>query len=202
MQINNFLIIYFLTLPHTYAIVPNSINYLINVVNYIERNCRMKKEELLSDIISTFAGFNRVKAMIDFQFYLKGENFLLSHLQSIGGSSTPGELAQVLDVTAPRIAAILRSLEHKKLIERNGNGLDKRRVTVSITEKGKEWVALANSEVYQHAVNVFDKLGEEDTKELVRIMKKMIKIEDAALEFEKESQSIDSIIDSDSNISK
>ena len=100
--------------------------------------------------------------MIDFQLYLKGENFLLSHLNSIGGESTPSELVQALDVSAPRIAAILRSLEIKKLVVRAGNGRDKRRVTVKITEKGKDWVTLANSEVYQHAVNVFDKLGEED----------------------------------------
>lgn len=138
----------------------------------------MKKEELLSDIISTFASLNRVRAMIDFQVYLKGENFLLSYLQSIGGESTPSELVQALNVSAARVAAILRSLEIKKLIERIGNGFDKRRVTVRITEKGKEWVAIANSEVYQYAVNVFDKLGEEDTKELIRIMKKIIKIED------------------------
>ena len=77
----------------------------------------MKKEELLSDIINAFAGLNRAKAMLNFQFYLKGENFLLSHLQSIGGESTPGELASVLDVSAPRVAAILRSLEIKKLVE-------------------------------------------------------------------------------------
>ena len=155
----------------------------------------MKKEELLSDIISTFANLNRVRAMIDFQVYLKGENFLLSHLQSIGGESTPSELVQVLDVSAARIAAILRSLEIKKLVERIGNGHDKRRVTVKITEKGKDWVAIANSEVYQLAVNVFDKLGEEDTKELIRIMKKIIKIDDGDFEKEKSTKSIDQIIE-------
>lgn len=155
----------------------------------------MKKEELLSDIISTFANLNRVRSMIDFQVYLKGENFLLSHLQSIGGESTPSELVQALDVSAARIAAILRSLEIKKLVERIGNGYDRRRVTVKITEKGKDWVAIANSEVYQLAVNVFDKLGEEDTKELIRIMKKIIKIDDSNFEKENSPNSIDRIIE-------
>lgn len=161
----------------------------------------MKKEELLSDIISTFANLNRVRSMIDFQVYLKGENFLLSHLHSIGGESTPSELVQALDVSAARIAAILRSLEIKKLVERIGNGRDRRRVTVRITEKGKDWVAIANSEVYQHAVNVFDKLGEEDTKELIRIMKKIIKIDTDDFEKEKSPKSIEQIIENMDSIS-
>ncbi len=138
----------------------------------------MKKEELVSEIINAFAGMNRIKAMIDFQVYLKGENFLLSYLYKIGGESTPSELAHALNISAPRVAAILRSLELKKLIKRKGNGIDRRRVSATITEKGIEWVSLANSEIYKYAVNVFDKLGEEDTKELIRIMNKIIKIED------------------------
>lgn len=182
---------------NTYDIVPNNVNKIFNVVNYAFQKVgiKMKKEELLSDIINAFAGLNRAKAMLNFQFYLKGENFLLSHLQSIGGESTPGELASVLDVSAPRVAAILRSLEIKKLVERKGSGVDKRKVTVKITEKGEQWVKLANSEVYQHAVNVFDKLGEEDTKELVRILKKVVNIENSTLDCEKSASSVDEIIE-------
>ncbi|MGN1419315.1 MAG: MarR family winged helix-turn-helix transcriptional regulator [Acutalibacteraceae bacterium] len=137
----------------------------------------LKKDEILSDIIGTFADFNRAKVFLDFQFYLKGENFLLSYLYSIGGESTPGDLASVLHVSGARVAAILRSIERKKLIERIGDKNDKRRVTVRITQKGKEWVTLAGSEMYGYALNVIDKLGEDDTRELVRILKKMMRIE-------------------------
>ncbi|MGN0468775.1 MAG: MarR family transcriptional regulator [Acutalibacteraceae bacterium] len=136
-----------------------------------------KKDEILSEIIGTFADFNRAKVFLDFQFYLKGENFLLSYLYTIGGESTPGDLAQVLHVSGARVAAILRSIERKKLIERISDKNDKRRVTVRITQKGKEWVTLAGSEMYSQALNVFDKLGEDDTRELMRILKKMMRIE-------------------------
>lgn len=137
----------------------------------------MKREDILNEMLSTFASFNRAKAVLDFQFYLKGENFLLSYLQQIGGESTPSKLAEVLDVSPARVAAILRSLERKKLLVRVTDCKDKRRVSVKITQKGIEWVELAGSEMYKQALNIFDKLGEDDTRELVRIVKKMMWME-------------------------
>lgn len=135
----------------------------------------MKKEDFVKDLVDAFAVFNNTRSFWSFQLYLKGENFLLTHLYENGGSDTPGHLAQVLSVSAARIAAILRSLERKKLIERDNDGIDKRKVVVRITEKGTEWVKIAKDEMVKHALGVFDRLGERDTEELVRILNKITK---------------------------
>lgn len=137
----------------------------------------MKKEELTTEIIGVFAGLSRMRTFCDIQMNLKGENFLLAHLFTNGGESTPSRLAGFLDVSAARIAAILRSLESKELIERISDGKDKRRVMVKLTENGRHFVDGIQSELIKHATTVFDSLGEKDCTEFVRILKKIVLIE-------------------------
>lgn len=68
---------------------------------------------------------------------LKGENFLLSYLDEHGGCSTPGVLREVLGVSAPRTAAMLRALEEKGMLRRCADSYDRRRVVVHLTELGR-----------------------------------------------------------------
>ncbi len=137
----------------------------------------MKKEELMSDIISVLSDLSKKNILSIFQSNLKGENFLLAHLFESGGESTPGRLAEFLNVSAARIAAILRSLENKSLIERFIDGNDKRHVIVKLTEQGKERVNSIRNEMIHHASETLENLGEEDSAELVRILKKIVKNE-------------------------
>lgn len=137
----------------------------------------MKKDELTNEIIGVFAGLSHMRTFSDIQNNLKGENFLLAHLFNNGGESTPSKLAEFLDVSAARIAAILRSLENKSLIERISDGRDKRRIMVKLTEDGKLLVDGIQCQLIKHASDVFDSLGEEDCAEFVRILKKIIHIE-------------------------
>jgi len=137
----------------------------------------MKKEELMSDIINVLSDLSKKNTLNIFQSNLKGENFLLAHLFESGGESTPGRLAEFLNVSAARIAAILRSLETKSLIERFIDGNDKRHVIVKLTEQGKERVNSIRNEMIHHASETLENLGEEDSAELVRILKKIVKNE-------------------------
>lgn len=150
----------------------------------------MKKEDLIYDILRNFARFNQAKTFFSFQIYLKGENFLLSYLSDNGGKGTPGKLAEALNVSPARIAAILRSLEIKKLVKRGSDGEDKRRVVVEITEKGTEWVKAARDEITRQAFELFDRLGEQDVMELSRILKKMMKTEEVKNEGKSESNQL------------
>lgn len=137
----------------------------------------MNKSDLLNNIVSTFAMFNRADAFQSIQKKLKGENVLLARLCEIGGKSTPGALADFLDVTAARVTAIIHALEHKNLVERLSNGADKRTVIVQITEKGKTVVEGIKTEALHHSEVLMEKIGESDTHEFLRIMNKIIEIE-------------------------
>lgn len=143
----------------------------------MEGGYAMNKNDLLANIVSTFALINRADAFQALQKKLKGENILLARLYETGGKSTPGALAEFLDVTAARVTAIIHALEHKDLVERLSSGADKRRVIVQITEKGKTVVEGIRTEALRHSEMLMEKIGESDTHEFLRIMNKIIEIE-------------------------
>ena len=138
----------------------------------------MSREDMLKDIVRTFEGINRSKAFIDFLQSFKGERVLLVYLFDSGGTSTPGTLAQLLNVSAARIAAILKTLEGKNLIERIADGADKRRVMVKLTESGTQLVEGIRNQAFSRALEIFEKLGEEDSLEFIRIIKKIMEYEE------------------------
>ena len=140
------------------------------IIFFAEGGKAMNKNDLLDSIVATFSLINRADAFQSLQQKLKGENILLAHLCETGGKSTPGALAEFLDVTAARVTAIIHALEHKDLVERLSNGTDKRKVIVQITDKGK-------TEALHHSEMLMEKIGESDTHEFLRIMNKIIEIE-------------------------
>ena len=158
----------------------------------MEGGYAMNKNDLLANIVSTFALINRADAFQALQKKLKGENILLARLYETGGKSTPGALAEFLDVTAARVTAIIHALEHKDLVERLSSGADKRRVIVQITEKGKTVVEGIRTEALRHSEMLMEKIGESDTHEFLRIMNKIIEIEKSG-EFNHQKPAIQSV---------
>ena len=154
-------------------IVSNSVKYLFNTVKYFEKEAAIiKKDEILEEILKTFAMAARANALNFLQINLKGENALLLQLIATDGKSTPGALAETLGVSPARIAAMLRSLEFKKLVERVCDEKDKRRVTVTITAHGRQFVESISEAVNCKARKLLEKLGEQDAREFLRILKK------------------------------
>lgn len=137
----------------------------------------MNRNELLDSIVSTIALINRDGTFQALQKKLKGENILLFRLFETGGKSTPGALAEFLEITASRVTAIIHALEHKELVCRVSSGIDRRKVIVEITEKGKKVVEGLRTEALDRSQIIMDKIGENDTHEFLRIMNKIIEIE-------------------------
>mgnify|MGYP002228846536 CR=1 FL=1 len=67
---------------------------------------------------------------------LGGEMAVMRALMLAGGSLTPSELANRAWVSSARIANILRALEAKGWVEREHSKTDRRRVHVTVTDKG------------------------------------------------------------------
>ena len=76
----------------------------------------MELQRLTEELLQTVTSLNRSCIPQNVQEHLKGENFLLSYLNEHGGRSTPGALREVLGVSAPRTAAMLRALEEKGML--------------------------------------------------------------------------------------
>lgn len=77
----------------------------------------MELQQLTEQMLLAVTSLNRSCIPQSVQEPLKGENFLLDYLSAQNGCSTPGALREVLGVSAPRTAAMLRALEEKGMLQ-------------------------------------------------------------------------------------
>lgn len=109
---------------------------------------------------------------------LGGEMAVMRALMLAGGSLTPSELADRAWVSSARIANILRALEAKGWVEREHSKTDRRRVHVTVTEKGRQDLEIKRREFEDRAAVFLEQLGEADTNELVRLLRRTNQIID------------------------
>ncbi|WP_066711869.1 MarR family winged helix-turn-helix transcriptional regulator [Clostridium sp. Marseille-P299] len=105
----------------------------------------------------------------------KGEGGLLLYLCKHSGASA-GELKNEFEVGSGRIANALKSLESKGMIVRVSSPDDKRIVLVNITEKGKALVERRYKLFLKKMNMLLYEVGEKDTQEFLRILKRMIEL--------------------------
>jgi DNA-binding MarR family transcriptional regulator len=83
-----------------------------------------------------------------------------------------GELSEVVHTTKSATSKMLRSVEEKGYIERVFDKNDRRVVYVKLSEKGDKLVKDTLNTKREFAERTIQMLGEEDSKDLIRIMKK------------------------------
>ena len=106
-----------------------------------------------------------------------GEEGLLHYLAYKLDGVYSGVLKDQLGVGSGRMADILRRLEEKELIVRSEDTEDSRRVVVHITELGRERAVSMNQRVLAWYGRLHEYLGEEDSRELIRLLKKLSKFQ-------------------------
>ena len=107
---------------------------------------------------------------------IQGELCILSYLKHHDGSALPGELAQVLGVSTARISRTLNNIEKKGYIIREMDSTDRRKVIVSITENGIRYFEKVHAKVHDNRTKLLEDLGETDSKELLRILNRIVEI--------------------------
>lgn len=103
---------------------------------------------------------------------LKGEVPILCHICETG-KATPTELARKYSLSTARIATILNRLEDKELIVRVHDNKDRRKVFIYLTDKGKDFATVKINALHQHMNDLLNMLGEEDSKEYLRLTSKV-----------------------------
>ena len=133
--------------------------------------------QLANDLFMEFGGMHcRISRMMDRT--LSGEMAVMRALMLAGGTLTPSELADRAWVSSARIANILRALEQKGWIVREHSQTDRRRVNVSVTDKGREDLENNRQEFERRAASFLEQLGAEDTQEMVRLLRRTNQIID------------------------
>ena len=134
--------------------------------------------EQSADVISqelylVFANLGKWHLQKEATASVSGEEGLLHYLAYKKNGVSSGFLKEQLEVGSGRMADILKRLEEKELILRRDDPKDSRKVIVYITEQGREHAVHANERLRVWYRKLQEYLGERDSKELVRILKRL-----------------------------
>ena len=130
-----------------------------------------EKEKLPEELYGVLAELLNRKSNIAILDSIRGEYGVLNCLYGAEDGTPAGELCQRLHVVPGRMADILKQLEKKQLITRSRDDNDRRIVISRITDKGRQLIDKRRSEIHDEYKGMFDKLGEKDTRELIRLLR-------------------------------
>jgi DNA-binding MarR family transcriptional regulator len=98
-----------------------------------------------------------------------GELRMLGSLLLFKDGMTAGELSQKMNLTTARVAQILNALEKKGSLFRKTESEDKRIVSAYLTEQGRKYAQERYDTFIAFVSRLFESLGEDDTKEYLRL---------------------------------
>lgn len=106
--------------------------------------------------------------------YYQGEMRVLAFLANCRDIKTiPSDVSKALNMTSPRVSNILNNLEKKEFIKRDFSTIDRRKVYIYITDKGSKYVIDNVSKTNEVLSKALEKIGEDDAKELIRIINRL-----------------------------
>ena len=132
----------------------------------------MDKAQLADDVFRQTAelltNFRRKQMATD--PVMKGEMFILSYIARKNAAVLPSELSAMMNCSSARVAMTLRSMEQKGYIRRDLDKFDRRKILVTMTKKGRELENKTTSEMRSVMETIVGELGEDDTREFIRIV--------------------------------
>lgn len=133
-------------------------------------------EKLAQELMETIDRKGPVPPKDKISASIRGEMAVLRLLGEEGRQIAAGEISRQLNMTTSRIAAVLGSLQKKGFITRETDSEDKRRVLVELTQRGRDFRAERKADALRHMQQMLMRLGEDDAREFVRLMKRMSEI--------------------------
>lgn len=134
--------------------------------------------ELIDELMHTFMNLKKIKFhnMVTCDGLTHNEKIVLFVLHDISkDSKVPlSALREKIKLAPSTITPIITLLEDKGLIERNIDKSDRRNIFLQISAKGEEHIDKVQFEVKKELSKYIKYMGEEDTKELIRLISKTI----------------------------
>ncbi|HEY0221360.1 MarR family winged helix-turn-helix transcriptional regulator [Lactovum miscens] len=137
----------------------------------------MSSRENAEELIHIIKDMSKNKAVNIMNSYSRGEmpvlGYLMHHLEE---GVVPSEIGHVCQISTARVANILNALEEKNLVTREIDKNDRRKILVRITETGKAKAMIAKDEIITNLEKVLEEIGENDSRELLRLLRSFIEI--------------------------
>ena len=139
----------------------------------LQKTTEESADAISRELYVMFANLGRWHLQKEATASISGEEGLLHYLAYKKNGVSSGFLKEQLDVGSGRMADILKRLEEKELISRRDDPKDSRKVIVYITEQGREHAVRTNERLYVWYRKLQAYLGEHDSRELVRILRRL-----------------------------
>ncbi|MGI6660728.1 MAG: MarR family winged helix-turn-helix transcriptional regulator [Bacillota bacterium] len=137
----------------------------------------MDKRELRDRLTASLSRLYEGEAFACLAEFLQGEINILYHLaQNRGTEINPSTLSEKLRVSRSRITAALSALRKKGFVKLRGSEHDRRRVRVTLTPEGAEFLRRKQERVEEYFDRLVEGLGEANVLDLVRLIDLSIEI--------------------------
>ena len=137
----------------------------------------MDKRELRDRLTASLSRLYEGEAFACLAEFLQGEINILYHLaQNRGTEINPSTLSEKLRVSRSRITAALSALRKKGFVKLRGSEHDRRRVRVTLTPEGVEFLRRKQERVEEYFDRLVEGLGEANVLDLVRLIDLSIEI--------------------------
>lgn len=131
---------------------------------------------LSDELIEVLRQYYYMKTPLGLENFMQGEMKVLSyiHYTAGGGEIATGDIVSALDMTGGRVAGILRSLEKKGFISRRTDENDRRRIMVSPTPAGSDYVENGREQLRCRLSAIINAMGSKSAENFIRSMEEFV----------------------------
>lgn len=136
----------------------------------------MDYSSLATEMLSATAAMMKSNGPKQAHSFMQGEMFILHYITHKNTDVIPSEISTAMNASSARVAMALKTLESKGLVERRIDQMDRRKIIVTITDRGRAMIESMHAEMHGKVEKVLKELGEEDAREYIRIVNRMTEI--------------------------
>ena len=131
---------------------------------------------LSDELIEVLRQYYYMKIPLGLENFMQGEMKVLSyiHYTAGGGEIATGDIVSALDMTGGRVAGILRSPEKKGFVSRRTDENDRRRIMVSSTPAGSDYVKNGRELLRSRLSAIINAMGSESAENFIRSMEEFV----------------------------
>lgn len=137
----------------------------------------MDYNKLAEKFIQQVKDSNKSQVINNFNSFGHGEHQVIFYLYKNSGKAiVPSDISKYTNTSTARIATILNNLEEKGMITREISREDRRKILVSITDKGRRYAEESRAKHVGYLAEVLEEMGEERSQSFIENMTLFLEI--------------------------